>query len=172
MSRIVHYQSLWAAGLGSPTHPEPSIEEKFDRAKADGFEGMNIDVGPTPVDRVREMLPHYARTGLRGGVTAFPTSIDDLVPMIHLAKDIDAPFVAVIGQVMPLSVEGMISVIREWLALARRENMPILFETHRDSITNDMFPTLQVMDAIPEMRMTGDLGHYVVGREYRPDRHA
>jgi hypothetical protein len=43
--------------------------------------------------------------------------------------------------------------------------MPIQFETHRNCITNDMFATLLMLDAIPQMRLAADLSHYVVERE-------
>ena len=43
----------------------------------------------------------------------------------------------------------------------------VLFETHRECITNDMFATLEIIDNIPEMRLCGDLSHYVINREVR-----
>ena len=43
--------------------------------------------------------------------------------------------------------------------------MPIQFETHRNCITNDLFTTVQLLDAVPEMRLAADLSHYVVDRE-------
>jgi hypothetical protein len=102
---------------------------------------------------------------LQGLLTAFPRSIEELRPAIHLAKEIGSPFVIVIGQVMPLAVADMAEVVRAWLELAAQENMPLQFETHRNCITNDMFSTLLLMDAIPEMRLSADLSHYVVDRE-------
>ena len=43
--------------------------------------------------------------------------------------------------------------------------MPIQFETHRNCITNDLFTAVQLLDAVPAMRMAADLSHYVVDRE-------
>jgi hypothetical protein len=43
--------------------------------------------------------------------------------------------------------------------------MPIQFETHRNCITNDLFTTVQLLDAVPQMRLAADLSHYVVDRE-------
>ncbi len=40
------------------------------------------------------------------------------------------------------------------------------FETHRNCITNDLFSTLLMIDAIPDMRLCADLSHYLVDREF------
>ncbi|WP_407048076.1 sugar phosphate isomerase/epimerase family protein [Methyloraptor flagellatus] len=165
MREIRFYQSLWATELRRPGVPERPVAERFDEVAADGYDGMAIDLGALSLEQARATVPEFARTGLRGLLTAFPKSIEDLTPALHLAKDIGAPFVVVVGQVMPLTVEGMIPVVREWLAVSRREGVPIQFETHRDCITNDLFSTVQLLDAIPEMRMAADLSHYVVDRE-------
>ena len=45
--------------------------------------------------------------------------------------------------------------------------MPLLFETHRDGMLNDMYYTLLLMDLVPEMRLCADLSHFVVDREMR-----
>lgn len=165
MQRLAFYQSLWATELRRPGIPERPVPERFDLVVEDGYEGMAVDLGAMTLEAARATVPEFRRTGLAGLLTAFPRSIEELRPALHLAKDIGAPFVVVVGQVMPLSVAGMVPVIREWLAIARQEGVPIQFETHRDSITNDLFATVQLLDAVPEMRMAADLSHYVVDRE-------
>ena len=45
-------------------------------------------------------------------------------------------------------------------------DMPLLLETHRDGILNDLYYTLQVVDSIPELRLCADLSHFVVDREF------
>ena len=84
-----------------------------------------------------------------------------------MAKDFGAPFVDIIGQVMPLSVDGMIPVIRKWIDMADEVGIPIQFETHRNCITNDLYATLCLIDAVPEMRLCADLSHFVVDREFK-----
>jgi len=175
MPELLVYQSLWATEKRTPGVPETPVAARFEAVKAAGYDGMAIDLGALSLDQARETVPLFARTGLGGLLTAFPKSIEDLRPALHLAKDIGSPFVVVVGQVMPVTVEGSIPVIREWLRVAREEGVPIQFETHRACITNDMFATLQLLDAVPEMRMACDLSHYVVDREMTlplfPDYH-
>jgi hypothetical protein len=159
------YQSLWAMEMRRPGTPEAPVPERFDRVRNAGFDGMGVDLGAMEIETAWTIVPEFARTGLGGLVTAFPRSIEELRPALHLAKEIGSPFVIVVGQVMPLAVADMVPVIRAWLRVAEEEGVPVQFETHRNCITNDLFSTLLLLDAIPEMRLSADLSHYVVDRE-------
>jgi hypothetical protein len=161
--RLQVYQALWA--MDKLVSPEASTAEKFDRVRAAGFDGMAIDLGALTLAQAEATVPHFARTGLLGGLTAFPGSVEGLRPALHLAHRINAPYVVVIGQEMPVRVSEMIPVIEGWLRVAEQEGMPIQFETHRNCITNDLFATVQLLDALPAMRLAADLSHYVVDRE-------
>ena len=152
------YQALWAM-TGAP------VAESFDRVAGAGFDGMATDLGALSLDEARATVPHFARTGLRGLVTAFPRSIEGLRPALRLAHEIEAPFAIVVGQIMPLHVAEMAVAIRGWLRVAAEEAMPIQFETHRNCVTNDLFSTLLLLDEVPEMVLSADLSHYVVDRE-------
>jgi hypothetical protein len=165
MAALRVYQSLWATELRRPGVPEVPIAERFDRVRDAGYDGMAIDLGALDLATARGCVGDYARTGLGALVTAFPDSVEALRPALHLAKDVGAPFVIVVGQVMPVAVADMVPVVREWLRVAAEERMPIQFETHRNCITNDLFSTLLLLEAVPEMRLSADLSHYVVDRE-------
>src|SRR3984957_17975989 len=162
-NRLLVYQALWA--MDRLVAPEATVSEKFDRVREAGFQGMAIDLGALSLEQAEATVPHFERTGLAGGLTAFPTSVEALRPALALAHRIAAPFVVVIGQEMPVRVGDMVPVIEGWLRVAEQENMPIQFETHRNCITNDLFTTVQLLEAVPEMRLAADLSHYVVDRE-------
>jgi hypothetical protein len=163
IERLQIYQSLWA--MDKLISPEASVAQKFDRVREAGFDGMAIDLGALSFEQAEATVPHFERTGLLGGLTAFPGSVEGLRPALGLAHRIRAPFVVVIGQEMPVRVAAMIPVIEGWLKVADEEGMPIQFETHRNCITNDLFATVQLLEAVPAMRMAADLSHYVVDRE-------
>lgn len=165
MQDIHFYQSLWATEERHPIRPERPVPERFDLVKEDGWHGMAIDLGALSLDEAKATVPEYSRTGLTGLLTAFPGTIEDLRPALHLAKDIGSPFVVVVGQVMPVKLEDMVEVVRTWLAISDEEGVPIQFETHRNCITNDLYTMLQLIEIIPEMRLAADLSHYVVDRE-------
>ena len=166
MPRLEVFQSLWAMELRRPDGVERAIEESFEMVAAAGYDGMAIDLGATDMETARQTRPLFESHKLGCLINAFPRSIESVRPVLHMAKDFDARFVNVIGQVMPLSVEGMIPVVRAWIAMAEDEGVPIQFETHRNCITNDLFSTLLLLDAVPEMRLCADLSHYVVDREF------
>lgn len=159
------YTSLWAMQPHDPTGVKLPHEAVVEMVAGAGYAGMALDFGAATPEEVDRILPMMARAGLRPFFVDFPKTVEGLRPILKLARDHDAPFVVVIGQVMPLTVAGMIPVIRAWIAMSEEEGMPILFETHRNCITNDLYSTLCLLDAIPEMRMCADLSHYVVGRE-------
>jgi len=161
--RLLVYQALWA--MDRLVTPEASLTEKFDRVCAAGFDGMAIDLGALTLGEAEATVPHFERTGLLGGLTAFPQSVEDLRPALALAHRIGAPFVVVIGQDMPVKLEDMIPRIEGWLEVAADADMPIQFETHRNCITNDLYTTVQLLEAVPAMRLAADLSHYVVDRE-------
>jgi hypothetical protein len=157
------FQALWA--MDKLNSPELPLGAKFDQVRDAGFDGMAIDLGALSLDEAEATVPHFKRTGLSGGLTAFPNSVEALRPALELAQRIEAPFVVVIGQEMPVALRDMIPLIEGWMRLAEDEGMPIQFETHRNCITNDLFTTVQLLDAVPNMRLAADLSHYVVDRE-------
>ena len=151
-------------------HDQTGVKLPFDQVCAmvagAGYHGMAIDLGASDVAVAHAVRPHMERNALTPLIVAFPKTIESLEDTLLMARDFGAPFVDVIGQVMPLTLDDMVPVIETWMAMADRIGQPIQFETHRNCITNDLYVTLQLLDRIPGMRICADLSHFVVDREF------
>lgn len=132
-----------------------------------GFDGLAIDLGAADVGTAHAVRRHLKREGLTPLIVAFPRSVAGFCETLRMARDFGSPYVNLIGQVFPLTVEGAIPVVRRWIEMSYEEDMPVQFETHRNCITNDLFFTLSLLDAVPEMRLAGDFSHYIVDREFK-----
>lgn len=161
------FTSLWAMMPHDDSGVILPYEEICQKVAEAGYDGMAIDLGAGDVAQAREVEPIMARHGLTPLIVAFPKTVEDLRDTLKMSKEMGSPFVDVIGQVMPINVEGMIPVIRRWIEMAEQIDIPVQFETHRNCITNDLFTTLSLLDAVPEMRLCCDLSHYVVDREFK-----
>ena len=164
--RLKTYTSLWAMQPHDQTGTKLPYDQVCEMVANAGYNGMAIDLGAGDVAQAHEVRPHMDRHGLTPLIVAFPKTVESLRETLIMAKDFGSPFVDVIGQVMPLSLDGMIPIIRQWMDMADEIGVPIQFESHRNCITNDLYSTLCLLDAIPEMRMCADLSHYVVDREF------
>lgn len=167
MQKLEIFQSLWAMELRQPGRHERSMEENFSMVAAAGYQGLCIDPAVHEIEECLELKPLFLEYGLQCMVNAFPSTLEELPPLLQLANELEACLVNVIGQVMPLTVAEGIPVIRRWMAAADEAGLPLLFETHRDCTLNDLYYTLQLIEAVPEMRLCADLSHYVIDREMR-----
>ncbi len=167
MQKLEIFQSLWAMERRQPGVPERPMEDNFRMAAEAGYHGLCIDPAVHEIDDFLKLKPLYRDYGLNCMVNAFPATIEELPPLLALANELDASLVNVIGQVMPMTVESGVPVVRQWMSDAQQAGLPLLFETHRDCTLNDMYYALQLMEAVPEMRLCADLSHYVIDREMR-----
>lgn len=166
MSRLEIYQSLWAMDPGRGSHPEVSHEEAFAMVRDAGFAGMAINLGAADTETAYKTLPYFRQYELGCVINAFPTSMEDMLPVLKMAQEFDAVAVNVIAQVIPSSADEASIMVQDWMEEAEKEGVSIEFETHRNSVTNDLNYTIQLLDAVPDMRLSVDLSHYVVDREF------
>ena len=163
MQRIEVFQSLWAMTTRPPDGVEMPLHEQLRKISAAKFDGVDIVYGDYGERELSDLLTRY---GLACTVTGFPKSIEGLKPALELASNLGARHLNIIGQVYPFDISEGANYVRGWLEMCDRAGMPVTIETHRDCITTDMHYCLQLMEAVPEMRLCADLSHYVVGREF------
>lgn len=167
MQSLEVFQSLWAMQLRQPNRAERSQEENFSMIADAGFAGVCLDPAVSEIEETCKLKPLFEEHRLKCMMNIFPNELDELRPLLELANDMDASLVNIIGGVMPVAVDDAVPVVHRWLHDANDFDMPVLFETHRDSLLNDLFYTLQLIERVPEVRLCADLSHFVVNRELR-----
>lgn len=165
MPRLEVYQSLWAMDPGRGSHEAVTTEESFALVKNAGFAGIAIDLAAADRETAYKTMPLFRQYELGCVINAFPASMEDMLPVLEMAREFEAVVVNIIAQVVPSSVEEASLVVQDWMEEAEKENVNIEFETHRNSVTNDLGYTTRLLEAVPDMKLGVDLSHYIVDRE-------
>lgn len=164
--RLEIFQSLWAMQLRRPDGVEDSDEEIFEKIVGAGYDGVCIDLSVTDMVTARRLKPLIDRHHLGCTLTAFPTRFAEFPEILRLAQELEVRYLDVICQIMPLDVASAAPVLFRLMEMAGEAGIELHLETHRNSLSNDMFAMLQILDSVPDLLISADLSHYVVGREF------
>jgi len=162
--RFLVYQSLWAMERRRPDGLEWTLEEKLQMIQQAGFDGAGVRFA----DRAfaRQVTDFLKSHGMSWQAQAYPQTLDDLKPIIDHVLEFGADHLNVQPDVRPYTVKECIPLIEGWQRMASDAGIKMQIETHRNRMTTDLFFTLHILDILPDLRLTGDLSHYVVGREF------
>jgi hypothetical protein len=164
MQRLLVYQSLWAMEQRRPDGFEWSIDQKLEMIRAAGFDGAGVRFFDR--DYAREVTTKLRGWDLSWQAQCYPRTVDDLKPILAHVAEFGADHVNLQADVRPHTVAECVPLIEGWRQLAQDAGVALHFETHRDRMTTDLYFTLRLLDRFPDLRLTGDLSHYVVGREF------
>lgn len=157
--RLVRYITLgttwllpeWSAG------PRGSFDDVVEGIAAAGFRGVQI-IDPSQIRTVRAAgLDVY---GL-GRVDTAP----EIAPFVQGWEDQGASSVTVHLGTGFEDDRAAAELLDAFLDVARSSSIEVLVETHRATITQDPGRTVRLLDAYPELRLTGDLSHWYTGVE-------
>jgi hypothetical protein len=161
------FQSLWAmSNLPCNSAVEWTLPEKLDKLVEGGFEG--IEIAWTPLLPHEEAAEAARARGLDWGVIVFPTADGGFGRVVDRLASLDPGpvYVNIQPNVKVFTAEEGATYLREWIGTVEAAGFRTVVETHRDRMTTDLRFTLQLMDAVPEMRIAADLSHFVVGQEF------
>ena len=157
-------QSLWAMERRRPDGAEWPLDTQLRMIRDAGYDGVGV----------RFVDPVFARTvtrfmrdhGMIWQAQCYPKTVDDLRPVLDLVRELGADHVNLQPDVRPLRLQDCVPLLEGWRRLADQARVPVNIETHRDRMTTDLHFTLRLLACFPDLRLTADLSHYVVGREF------
>ncbi|MEQ1881509.1 MAG: TIM barrel protein [Burkholderiales bacterium] len=164
MQKLLIYQSLWAMERRRPDGQEWSLDEKLTMIRDAGFDGCGVRF--IDHDFAREVTGFLRAHNMSWQAQCYPKTVDDLKQTVEYAKELGADHINLQPDVRPYSLEECIPYIEGWRRIAHDAGIAVHIETHRDRMTTDLFHTLRLLDCFPDLRLTGDLSHYLVGREF------
>ena len=164
MQRLLVLQSMWAMERRQADGAERTLEQNVEMILAAGYDGISAsftDAGAAR--RIAALIKPHGKV-LEG--QCFPRTIDELEPALELCTELGVHHLDIQADVRPRRIDDCVPLIEGWLRLAEEVDFPVYFETHRDRMTTDLYFTLDLLDRFPDLKLLGDLSHFLVGREF------
>jgi hypothetical protein len=135
----------------------PGLEglPRYQRLLSDGFEGVQLTTNDPPLPGTP--LPHCGLDRINTAAEA------DSIAAKHIERG-DLCITVHAGWGMEDDDE-VFRLVESILTASNRHRLPIFIETHRATITQDLWRTIQITREFPEVRFNGDFSHYYCGQE-------
>ena len=143
---------------------ERSLESNVEMMLEAGFDRVSGDFSDRETARRISNLVKPQGKKIEGVV--YPKTVDEMKPVLEWATEFGVHHINLQPNVRPRRLQDCMPYLEGWQRLAENVTFPVYFETHRDRMTTDLYFTLHLLDCFPDLRLTGDLSHYVVGREF------
>jgi len=162
--RVQH--SLWSLGKLPMNAPlEWTLDEKFARVRAAGFEGVECFL-PADGSTEQPIVDALKRHELRLVLGHRPFTPEAVRQTIAQAARLGADFVFAQPADAFTPLDDIVALIEAGCQAANAANIPFFAETHRNNYTENLPQTLALIERIPNILFTGDLSHFVVVGEF------
>lgn len=164
MPRLKVFQSLWAMDGLPGVDLDNDVAGALERIVAAGFDGVGVNLARTA--RAAATARRMADEGLSWEAQALVSDADQLARYLDQAIALGtADHVNIQVANVATNVDEAIALMETLLATSNGCPLPVFYETHRGRLLNDLFWTVDILDALPDLMLTGDLSHYVTAHE-------
>lgn len=128
---------------------------RYEKLQEDGFEGVQLTSNDPVPDGLR--LPYCGLDRINvpleaDAIIARHANRGDLCLTVHAGWGMEDD-------------DEMFRIVDAILAGGEKHRIPVFLETHRATLTQDMWRTVQLTKRFPEIRFNGDFSHYYCGQE-------
>lgn len=160
--RVQH--TLWSLiKLPINAETEWTYDEKFSRVKAAGFEGVECWLSD---DNEKEITEALDRHGLRLALGHRPFKPEDTRAVVERAKRLGVDYVMAQPADAYTPLKEVARLVTEGRKIANDAGIAYFVETHRNNFTETIPQTIALIEAVPDIRITADLSHFVVVGEF------
>ena len=164
MQQLLVFQSLWAMERRHTDGFERSLESNVEMILNADYDGVSGDF--SNLNSAQRISSLVRPSGKHVEGMCFPNSVDELKPTLEYATKFGVHHINLQPNVKPRRLRDCMPFLEGWQRLAEQVDFPIYVETHRDRMTTDLFFTLDILDRLPDLKLLGDLSHFLVGREF------
>jgi len=164
MQKLIVMQSLWAMERRQTDGMERSLEKNLEMIVEARYQGVSTDWRDR--ERSRRIADFIRPHGLVAEGQCFPKTVDELKPVLEIATETGLLHLDLQPDVRPRTLAECMPLLEGWTRLAEEVDFPVYIETHRDRMTTDLYFVLDILDAFPDLKLLGDLSHFLVGREF------
>jgi len=159
------YNSTWALRGLPRGEKEWSLEEKLTRVKDAGFEGIETE---DILENEQHSVGLIRKLGLDLGMGSSKIlhSAKEVREGLETCKRTGARYYVIVAGDAFMSDEAAAALVKDSIQASADLGVPLLFETHRRSLTESCYRVLKLIDRVPEMRFCADLSHFVVSGSF------
>jgi len=145
----------WSTGPDA----DATLDEQLEAVAAAGFHGVQFTEGGDAklCERHGLLMTGCGRVNTPGEADKLAAQLADLghvAATLHVGWGIEDDDVA----------DALVDAI---LAASDRRGIPLYIETHRATLTQDMWRTVKLVERFPDVRFNGDFSHWYTGQEMK-----
>ncbi|MGC4045595.1 MAG: sugar phosphate isomerase/epimerase [Armatimonas sp.] len=162
--RLRVQQTWWGMNkLPMNSATEWTLEEKLTKVAGAGFEGLEAWLTPD----IEEPIASGCKSrGLHLALGHRPYKPEDTKKVVEQALRVGAAYIMAQPADAYTSLKDVVTLVTEGRKMANDAGLCYFVETHRGNFTETIPQTLALIEAVPDIRITADLSHFVVVGEF------